>query len=57
MCLTAATWIVAATAVFVIATGLSDDARRALGFRFGGVDHNAREAAKIGAIASGAVAI
>jgi hypothetical protein len=46
-CLTAAVCIVAATAVLVIATGLSDDARRGLGFRFGGVDHNAGEAARI----------
>ena len=46
-CLTAAASIVAATAVLVIATGLSDDARRALGFRFGGVEHTAGEAAGI----------
>jgi hypothetical protein len=47
VCLTAAACIVAVAAVFVIATGLSDDARRALGFQFSGVDHTTAEASRI----------
>jgi hypothetical protein len=47
VCAVAAACITAATAVFITATGLSDDARATLRFGFGGVDHTRAEAARI----------
>jgi Stage II sporulation protein M len=47
LCATAITAIVAAAAFFVASAGLSDEARHALGFGFGGVDHTTAEAAWI----------
>jgi hypothetical protein len=49
VCALAAACIAAATAVFVVATGLSDDARATLRFGFGGLDHTRAEAARIAA--------
>jgi hypothetical protein len=46
-CFLAAAGIVAFATVGVAATGASDNARRALGFGFGGVDHSPAEAARI----------
>jgi hypothetical protein len=46
-CFLAALGIVAFAAVVVAATGVSDDARRALRFGFGGVDRSPVEAARI----------
>jgi hypothetical protein len=39
--------LVAATAVLVVVAGVADDARSALGFRFGGVERSLAEAARI----------
>lgn len=47
VCALGAACITAATAALVAATGLSDDARAMLRFRFGGVDHTRAEAARI----------
>lgn len=47
LCAFAAVCISAATAVFVIATGLADEARATMRFGFGGVDHTKGEAARI----------
>jgi hypothetical protein len=47
VCGLAAACIVSGTAVFVSAAGLSDDARHALRFGFGGVDHTTAEATRI----------
>jgi hypothetical protein len=46
-CASAAASLVAATAVLVVVTGVGDDARRALGFGFGGVDRSIAEAMRI----------
>lgn len=46
---TAAGIVVATTALFVVLTGESADARRALGFGFGGVDRSLTQAAAIAA--------
>ena len=46
-CGLAAACNVAAASLIVVATGLSGDARRALGFGFDGVDHTTTEAARI----------
>lgn len=47
--LTVAGLVVAATALFVVLTGESADARRTLGFGFGGVDRSLTQAASIAA--------
>jgi hypothetical protein len=47
VCATAAMSIATTTALFVLATGLGDDARRALRFGFGGVDRSVAEASRI----------
>jgi hypothetical protein len=47
VCAIAAACIVAGTALFVVATGLSEDARQVLNFDFGGIDHTPTEAARI----------
>jgi hypothetical protein len=46
-CAIAAGSLVAATAVVVVVTGVADDARRALGFGFGGVESSIAEAMRI----------
>lgn len=47
VCAIGAACIAVTTAVFITATGLSDDARAMLRFGFGGVDHTRAEAARI----------
>jgi hypothetical protein len=47
VCAAAAVSVVTASALFVLATSLGDDARRALGFGFGGVDRSVAEVSRI----------